>query len=297
MILAWHKTPPGSLPCYTFGGMFRDCRDVVVARQVAQARNQSHDVIAVGDEFLSRFSHYAERAVYLTDGCVDVGRSPDLYLNERARDIAPVRMTGNYGGEVLRRIRAFKAVAPQPGLFAPDVLPHVDRAVQTYRTLLALHPVSFAVFKQAPWHHYGILALEETQLSMRSPFLDNDLVRTVFRAPASALANSDACLRLIAAGDAALRRIETDRGPGDGAGRLSAALSRKRHEFLFKAEYAYDLGMPQWLVRADHVLAPLRLDRLFLGRHKPFHFRVWYRDALAGYVRDTLLDRRALARP
>ena len=60
---------------------------------------QPHQVIRVGEEFLSRFPHYAERAVYLTDGCVDVSRAPDLYLNERAREIAPVRMTGTTAGK------------------------------------------------------------------------------------------------------------------------------------------------------------------------------------------------------
>src|SRR6266571_3369034 len=119
MIMAWQKSPPGSLPCYTFGGMFRDSQDVLVARQVARVCEQSHEVIAVGEEFLSRFPHYVERTVYLTDGCADVSRSPDLYVNERAREIAPVRMTGNYGGEVLRRVRTFKPVEPLPGLFRP----------------------------------------------------------------------------------------------------------------------------------------------------------------------------------
>jgi asparagine synthase (glutamine-hydrolysing) len=51
------------------------------------------------------------------------------------------------------------------------------------------------------------------------------------------------------------------------------------------------------MARVDHALSPLRLDRLFLGRHKIFHFRVWYRDALAAYVRETLLDPRSLSRP
>ncbi len=37
MIMAWHKAAPGSLPCYTFGGKYRECRDVIVARQVADA--------------------------------------------------------------------------------------------------------------------------------------------------------------------------------------------------------------------------------------------------------------------
>jgi len=44
-------------------------------------------------------------------------------------------------------------------------------------------------------------------------------------------------------------------------------------------------------------LSPLHPERLFLGRHKFYHFRVWYRDALSGYVRDMLLDSRTLSRP
>jgi hypothetical protein len=67
-------------------------------------------------------------------------------------------------------------------------------------------------------------------------------------------------------------------------------------EFLFKTEYAYDYGMPQWLARLDHALAPLRLERLFLGRHKFHHFRVFYRDELSGYLREVLLDPRSVSR-
>ena len=296
MIMAWQKPLPGSLPCYTFGGMFRDCRDVLVARQVADVCEQSHEVIPVGEEFLSRFPHYAERTVYLTDGCVALTHSPDLYLNEKAREIAPVRMTGNYGSEVLRRNVAFKPSGHAPGLFRPEFLPHVHGAKDTYTGLLQGHPISFAVFRQAPWHHYGLLALEQTQLSLRSPYLDNDLVRTVFRAPESALDN-EVCLRLIADGDATLRRIRTDRGLNGSRGHFSAAAYRGVLEFLFKAEYAYDSGMPQWVARIDHLFSPLRLERLFLGWHKFHHFRVWYRDALSGYVREMLLDPRSLSRP
>ncbi len=55
MVMAWHKPSAGSLPCYTFGGMFRDCQDVVVAERVATACGQSHEVIRLGPTFLSRF--------------------------------------------------------------------------------------------------------------------------------------------------------------------------------------------------------------------------------------------------
>jgi asparagine synthase (glutamine-hydrolysing) len=69
------------------------------------------------------------------------------------------------------------------------------------------------------------------------------------------------------------------------------------HEFTFKAEYAYDYGMPQSVARIDHWLRGLHLERLFLGRHKFGHYRVWYRDALAPYVREMLLDSKTLSRP
>jgi len=297
MIMAWQKSQPGSLPCYTFGGMFRDCQDVTLSRQVASMCEQPHQVIRVGKEFLARFPHYAERAVYLTDGCVDVGRAPDVYLNERAREIAPVRMTGNLGGEVLRRVRTLKPVEPLPGLFHPELLSYIHQAGETYAGLLRENPVSFAVFKQSPWNHYGILALEQTQLSLRTPFLDNDLVRTVFRAPESALASNEDSLRLIADGKRELLRISTDRGLAGERGRLSGAAYRGFLELLFKAEYAYDMGMPQGVARIDHAFSAFHLERLFLGRHKVFHFRIWYRDALAGYVREMLLDPRSLGRP
>jgi asparagine synthase (glutamine-hydrolysing) len=132
---------------------------------------------------------------------------------------------------------------------------------------------------------------------MRSPYLDNDFVKTLFRSPASALTSNQVSLRLIADGNRDLLRIPTDRGLAGNPGSIIGGTSRSILEFLFKAEYAFDMGMPQWLARVNHALSPLRLEHAFLGRHKPFHFRVWYRDALAGYVQEVLLAPRALSRP
>jgi asparagine synthase (glutamine-hydrolysing) len=268
-----------------------------MARRVAAACQQPHQVIPVADEFLSRFGHYSERTVYLTDGCSDVSHAPDLYINEIARQIAPVRMTGNYGGEVLRSVRAFKPVDAAPSLFRDEMSPYFQQAKQTYARLLHGHPLSFAVFRQAPWHHYSLQALEQTQIALRSPYLDNDFVRAVFRAPQSALASNDVSLRLIADGDPELRKIRTDRGLGGNLDGLSSTVLREYLEFTFKAEYAYDYGMPQWVAKIDHTFSALHFERLFLGRHKFYHFRYWYRSPLAAYVRETLLDPRTLARP
>jgi asparagine synthase (glutamine-hydrolysing) len=295
VIMAWHKPAPKSLPCYTFGGMLRDCEDVRIARRVADVCQQSHEVLTVGQEFLSRFPYYAERTVHLTEGGVDVYRASDLYVSERARRLAPAKVVGTYGSEIVRHAVMFKAVTPSAGLYSPNFLSSVAQAGATYTELRRQHPVTFAAFRQSPWYHSRILSLEQSQLSVRSPYLDNDFVRTMYLAPKDN--SDDVRLRLIRDGDTALAAIRTDRGIGGNSGQLVSAAARGFQEFTFKAEYAYDYGMPQWVSRVDHYLSPLHLERLFLGRHKLLHFRVWYRDTLSDYVRQMLLDPRTLSRP
>ena len=132
--------------------------------------------------------------------------------------------------------------------------------------------------------------VERSEVTLRMPYFDNDLVSLVYQAPPEAMASNDLSLKIIAAGNPQLANIGTDRGvelspvPGVTAAR------RFWQEFTFKAEYAYDYGMPQWLARLDHAVAPLQLERMFLGRHKFHHFRLFYRDELSSYVQDVLLD-------
>ena len=293
IIMAWRKAEPNSLPCYTYGSMYRDNQDVQLARRVAKICGQQHQVITTGTEFLAKFPYYAERSIYLTDACVDLGRSPDLYVSEKAREIAPVRMVGTYGSEMLLHAVMFKAEELAPGLFQADMEPQVRAAKETYDRSQQVHPMTFVAFRQSPWHHFGVLGLEQTQVAVRSPYLDNDLVKTIYKAPGTIAANEEARLQLIRDGNPALAKLRTDRGVGG----LNSVVTRGFLEFLFKAEYAYDYGMPQWVAQVDHMFAPLHLERLWIGRHKVFHFRVWYRDQLANYVRDMLLDPRSLARP
>lgn len=296
MVMAWHHAAPGSLPCYTFAGPYRDCHDARIGRQVARSAGQTHQTIRLAGEFLANAAKYLERAVYLSEGCTSVINARNVYVNQRAREIAPIRMTGNYGGEVLRRIRMFKPIDSTPGLFEPEFMAHVRQTRNTYSELVKCHPLTFTAFRQTPWYHYGLLCLEETQITTRTPFLDNELVQTAYRAPQSAC-KEDVCLRLIAEGDAKMARIATDRGKSFGRHGILAELRHQWHEFTFKAEYAYDYGMPQWMARIDHKLSLLHLERLFLGRHKYAHYRIWYRDVLSNYLREVLLDSRSVSRP
>ena len=296
MIMAWARPSRGEIPCYTFNGSYRDCADVRIARKVAAACGQPHQTISVGDEFLSQFKQLAEQTVRITDGAMEVSGAAELYVNRVARQIAPVRLTGNYGSEILRRHVAFRPRALPREMFSSDFVLQLDRAASSYSEEAQGNSLSFIAFKQVPWYHYARLAVEQSQISVRSPFLDNDLVALAFQAPPESASSLAPSLRLIAEGDRTLAHIPTDRGISYRPSRITNRVHRSIEEFLTKAEYTYDYGMPSWMARVDQLLQPLRLERLFLGRQKFCHFRTWYRHQLAGYVKEILLDSRSRSR-
>ena len=297
MIMSQANCPQGELPCYTFDSMYRDCTDVKIARQVARLCHQNHETIVVSSQFFSEFPRLAEKAVYISDGTMDVVGSVELFVNMIARQIAPVRLTGNYGSEIVRGGVCFGPNLFNKQLLQPEFALLVDTAATTYNKERQCHKVSFIAFKQVPWHHYSRLAVEQSLMTMRSPYLDNDLVSLMYQAPPDLINSKDPSLHLIAEGNADLAKIPTDRGL---LYRPIPFITQFRHqyeEFTFKAEYAYDYGMPQWLTAIDHFFAYLHLEKMFLGKHKFYHFRVWYRDQLADYIKAILLDPRTLTRP
>jgi asparagine synthase (glutamine-hydrolysing) len=297
MIMAWSPKLPGELPCYTFNGPVRDCADVEIAREIASVCGQPHKTIAIGNEFFAEFPALAEQSIYISDGAMDVTGAAELYVNRIARDIAPIRMTGNYGSEILRRHVAFKPVPLPEDIFASDVVSQSREAAHTYTRERDTHPLSFIAFKQVPWHHYSRLAVEQSQLTVRSPFLDNELVELAFQAPEETSHNPNFLLRVIAAGNVKLGLIPTDRGLTFPPRQFVTQLRKSWAEFAAKAEYAFDYGMPQWLARLNHLAGPLRVERFFLGRQKFCHFRSWYSRPLSRYAKEMIFDPRTLSRP
>ena len=297
MILSWLPVPEGALSCYTFGGPYRECRDVKLAREVARICKQPHQIIAVEQEFLSDFQSLAEKTVYLSDGAMDVTGAIDLYVQRAARKIAPVRVTGTNGGEILRRLVAFKPTSHGQGLLQGEMQESARTAAATYFQELQGHKLSFTAFKQTPWYMCSKFSVERSFLTLRMPYFDNELVALSYQAPLEIAESNEPALRLISDGNPALAAVGTDRGV---AFRAIPGVMQAWHQFqqfTFKAEYAYDYGMPQWLARLDHCFAPFHLERLWLGRHKFHHFRVYYRDHWANYVREILLDPRTRNRP
>jgi asparagine synthase (glutamine-hydrolysing) len=297
IILAYAKPSPGSLPCYTFGGEKGESRDVHLAGIVAKACMQPHTILRIRRDFFEQFQDLAQRTVYMTDGCLDVGGAAELYLNRMARDIAPIRLTGNYGSEVLRLIVAFGYHEPTPGLFHNDLKKIFARSEKNFLEAKKGNLRSFILFKQVPWYHYNRLAIEQSQLMLRSPFLDKNLLQLLYRAPPNTSKDETLSLRLIERGDRNLARIPTDRGAGGHGIHSRIGVLKALEWLLFRAEYLFDYGMPNWLSRVDRFLAPIRLEDLFTGRHRFYNLRSWYRNELAPFVKEILLDPTSLNRP
>jgi asparagine synthase (glutamine-hydrolysing) len=159
-------------------------------------------------------------------------------LSERAREIAPVRMTGLYGDEVLRPLRrAFKPVDPAQQPFSPSFLPQIQDARKTYGRQFNAILLRSRLFARRLGITSEFCRSNRLQMAVRTPFLDNDILQIIFRAPESAIADNRLRERLIGDGSQALRRIPTDRGFAGKPG-LGGWLLRQYLEFTFKAEYA-----------------------------------------------------------
>ncbi len=289
LIMAHLNRTHQSVPTYTFGGMYRECFDVKIARQVAHACGTSHQVLELAEPFLKSFPALAAKTVHLSDGLLGATNAYELYLNQLARRVAPVRITGSFGSEVMRKLCAFKAVSPPPGLINPDFEPHIHNAIQTFATVNDEHALTFSLFKQAPWFYYNRLAIEQSQVIVRSPYMDNDFVGLFYRRPDS-LSDGRALIQgLIAEAAPILADLPTDTGN-------CSYLRQRWSEFLFKADYCYKSGMPQWMEKLHYLFGPLQPERLLIGRHRFAHFRVWFRKQLSSYVKEILLDPRTLNR-
>ena len=288
MIMASLDAAPGTVPCYTFGSMYRTTGDVAVAKQVAAQSGQPHQVIELGKDFLSRVGDTLERSVYISDGYLGLSGAAELHLNQRARDQAPARMTGNWGGELMRGVRAFKYSMPRGSFVGAELSKRIAESSAAF-SAPSVNPLSTALFQQMPFQGYGRYAIERSQVFMRSPFLADKVVEWLYRA-APATRESSACATSIIGRRPHLLAIPTDAGLlGTGSAPVRR-LRRVLRRAVIKGEYLTSHGAPHWLARMSAHLPSAVVEMPFLGRDKFQHFRAWTRAELAPLLRDTLLQ-------
>lgn len=278
LLLALLAPEPGQLPCHTFAGPLRPCHDAVEAGRMARAAGQAHEMLRIDRRFFDEFPALAEAAAFFSEGGMDASGAVELHMNRRVRNLAPVRLTGSYGSEVLRGHVALRPQKTSARHLLPELVPRMVEAEATWRELRRLPPASFIAFCQVPWLHHSRYALEVSQVDVRSPYLDAELIRLSHQAPEGQTASPGPLLRLIG------RRSSLP---------APAGLLRSRWRSLVgRLESRWDYGCPDWLCRLERLPGFRAPGSLLLGREKFCHFRQWYREPLAAALHEMLPELR-----
>jgi asparagine synthase (glutamine-hydrolysing) len=210
-------------------------------------------------------------------------------LNKQARQLAPIRLTGNFGSEILRGVSTFKLVGLSPALFDREFSRALNSSAQSPAHHKE-HAVTFAAFREIPWNLFGTLAAGRSQVIFRTPYLDNELVALAYQSPERFKNSPLLAPRLVKANNTVLSEIPTDRGfAGDNSG-LEFLFRRFFAEATFKIDYYNSEGLPRLLSPLDPVLRYLSSGLGILGLHKYLPYPHWFRRELAGYVNDKLTD-------
>jgi asparagine synthase (glutamine-hydrolysing) len=289
LILATTEEKGDSLPCYTFGGPWGELFDIRCARSLATRGGHHFDVIRVGKEFFRDFETYACKSVFLSDGTYDALGAHDVYFNRCARQIAPVRLTGKFGSEVVRTRKLIPRFQYPSGFIEPKLQRVIDEMPSSDLFGLKRHPLSRVLSEELPWYEYGRVTVEQSQVTLRSPYMDNALARLMFQAPSSIRATGMVQEQYIRDRAPTLTAVPTNMGKFVSDNATVTRILYALMWVLFKIEYVYLYATPHWMTRLDRAAGGLRLERLVAGRQKWEGYRIWMCTEFPDFVRDTLL--------
>ena len=273
--------------CYTFSGETAETLDDRLAARIAKACGLEHSLLRIGPDFFSDFPSHVDRTVFVTDGCAGPTGAHEIYFNQQARELAPVRLTGNYGSELFRGISTFKPRRFTPDLFEREFARHLAQLSESM-PFQSEHRATFTAFREIPLNLFGTLLAARSQVVFRTPYLDNEMVALAYQNPEPLSRSPRTALRVIHKNNAALGRIGSDMGFRANDGPLRARARYLFHRTTFKLDYIYNEGLPNWLSSLDPVFTRVGFGTGILGLHKYLHYRRWFRRELASYLREVM---------
>lgn len=288
MIMACRPDTAEAPVCFTFCGEGRETLDVRLANRVANACGLKHEILRMNPDFFSDFTSHVDRTVYITDGYLGSLGAHEIYLNAQARALSPVRLTGVFGGEILREVSMFRRIRLSPNLVNPDFGQSLT-FTQEWRGN-SQHPVTFTASREIPEKRFGTPAASRSQLSFRTPYLDNELVALAYQIPESLRKSALPALTLIRENSRALSRIPTDMGEMGDASGIGAASKRILSRVACKLDYLHKEGFPHWFSPFEDLIDRVDSGARFFGQHKFLNYRKWFRRELADYVRGVLKE-------
>ncbi len=289
MMMACLPQTGGNPICYTFSGENRDTLDARLAARVAKACGLQHQILRLGPDFFSDFASHVDRTVYATDGCLGSLGAHEIYLNNQARLLSPVRLTGVFGGEILRGVSMFKPLHFAQRLLNADLAETVTSCTVRW-SHDGEHPVTFAAFREIPQKRFATPAASRSQTSFRTPYLDNEIVALAYQAPERVRTSIDFPVSLVKANNPLLARIPTDMGAMGETNRFTSASRRIFSKVVCKVDYLRTEGLPHGLSRLDSLSTKLSSIVRIAGLHKYLSYRIWFQRELAPYIDGILKD-------
>ncbi|MEN6577168.1 MAG: hypothetical protein ABFD90_12560 [Phycisphaerales bacterium] len=304
LILACLPQNDSRVEAVTFAGSYRDSIDVRMARKLSERSGIPHHTIRLDGDFLAEYPDHAARAMYVSDGLADATTVDCLYLERRVRGISTVKLMGGFGSQVLGRVKpALRARPPVAEVIHPDFRPQMSVASEGADAGASCHPLSRMLRREIPWYWSKFTVPQMSQVMVRSPFLDNDLIRALYRAPREGYDGTTFELQAVKKYNEPLMAVRTNKGVGGSAPPVIDGLVRNVIRFRRLADRTLNWeilphSMHHMVTRMDcRLLSPLHLDGLFLGYECYQHYNRWFRRELSPCVREILLDRTTLQRP
>lgn len=292
LIMACRPTTHDALLCYTFSGIEGLTLDDRLAAQVAKACALDHRLLRIGPDFFSGFANLTDQTVYVTDGCLGPAGAHEIYFNKQARELAPVRLTGNYGSELFRGISTFKPLGLSPDLFEREFVSSLKSAAEAMPSANE-NRVTFSAFREIPCKLIGTLLAARSQIVFRTPYLDNEMVALAYQNPDPLSRSPRKALRVIQKNNPVLATIGSDMGFRAVDGQLLSLARYLVHKATFKLDYIYNDALPDSLSPLEPIFRRVGFGIGILGLHKYLHYRGWFRRELANYLHEAVTEAQA----
>src|SRR5262249_20268516 len=120
----------------------------------------------------------------------------------------------------------------------------IEHCTKQWKAREETNSARFAIFKGIPWKLATTFRLANSQLPVRSPFLDNEVLRLACVCSASILKASNLASSLIRRENPKFLVVPTDRGESGENSSLAKNLRRMLYSATFKLDYLLFDGTP-----------------------------------------------------
>jgi asparagine synthase (glutamine-hydrolysing) len=194
VILANAEYGPGKLLCYTlnYKNIFQD--SIFLVKKIANSIAQNVNILEFGDDFIDNFYHILTNSIYFSEGAFNPQSLIELYMYMLARKIAPIHISYCCGTSIFNNERFSNLKTNRMEVISND-LKEIIKSKPDKNEIYESN-LNFYFEKGIALENAFRFRLQQSQCNIRLPFLDNDLIKIIYRSPLEALEGNEISIRL-----------------------------------------------------------------------------------------------------